>query len=132
MIEERLNSSGGEKAGHASDHGRGAGGILSQRIGDTRLLSSIVGAVGEQARVGVRTSEGKQERSWVQSQKDALGALGDGIIGVRGKDGQQLGAIFRGKRAAAGTNDQLPFGPGAPRANFFAEFRANGRLLRAA
>jgi hypothetical protein len=61
-----------------------------------------------------------------------LGALGDGIVGVRRKNGQQLGAIFRGKRAAAGTYDEFPFGPGAPRADFFAEFGANGRLLRGA
>ncbi|MGA8221501.1 MAG: hypothetical protein WB780_07575 [Candidatus Acidiferrales bacterium] len=63
-------------------------------------------------------------------EKDALGALGDCFIGIRGEDGEKFRAVFGRERCAAGANRQLPFRARMTGADFFAQLGANGSLPR--
>ena len=63
-------------------------------------------------------------------EKNALCALGNGLVRVGRKYGKKFSADFRRERGAARADCQLSFGPRMPGADFFAQFRANGILPR--
>jgi len=62
IVQQRLYSGGAQTRGHVRDHPRGTSGILRERVGNTRFLRQIVGAIGEQARVRIRIRQREKER----------------------------------------------------------------------